>query len=74
MLEVIVGKVKWFDTVKGYGFLAYNENGHGEEKQVFVHYSAIEADGFKNLEAGQDVEFCIIEDTRGKHAINVRVI
>lgn len=32
MLEVMVGKVKWFDTVKGYGFLAYSENGHGEEK------------------------------------------
>lgn len=72
MLEVITGKVKWFDTVKGYGFLAYNEN--GEEKQVFVHYSAIEGEGFKNLEAEQDVEFCIIEDQRGKHAINVCVI
>lgn len=72
MLKVITGKVKWFDTVKGYGFLAYNEN--EEEKQVFVHYSAIEAEGFKNLEAEQDVEFYIIEDQRGKHAINVRVI
>lgn len=68
----ITGKVKWFDTKKGFGFLAYREN--GEEKEIFVHYSAIEAEGFKNLEDGQDVEFYIIEDQRGKHAINVRVI
>lgn len=72
MLEVITGKVKWFDTKKGYGFIAYHRLGRDEE--VFVHYSAIEADGFRNLEADQDVEFCVVEDVKGKHAIYVRVI
>ncbi len=72
MLEVITGKVKWFDNQKGYGFISYNEN--GKEKEVFVHYSVIEADGFKKLEAEQKVEFSITDTPKGKQALYVKVI
>ncbi|MBD1372195.1 cold shock domain-containing protein [Hazenella sp. IB182357] len=60
------GKVKWFNAEKGYGFI---EREGGED--VFVHYSAIEMDGFKSLEEGQSVEFEIVEGSRGPQAANV---
>lgn len=60
------GKVKWFDSKKGYGFI------EGEDgKDVFVHFSAIESEGFKTLEEGQDVEFEIVEGAKGPQASNV---
>ena len=63
---MMVGKVKWFSAEKGYGFIA-RENGD----DVFVHFSAIQDEGFKTLNEGQDVEFDIVEGARGPQAANV---
>ena len=63
------GKVKWFNAEKGYGFIT-GEDG----KDVFVHYSSINAEGFKTLQEGQTVEFDIVEGDRGPQATNVTVI
>jgi len=63
---IFTGKVKWFDAQKGYGFI---EREDGDD--VFVHFSAIEDEGFKTLEEGQDVEFEIVEGDRGPQASNV---
>lgn len=63
---VYTGKVKWFDGKKGYGFI---EREDGDD--VFVHFSAIQQDGFKNLEEGEEVEFEIVEGDRGLQAENV---
>ena len=60
------GKVKWFDAKKGYGFIEREE---GDD--VFVHFSAIQEDGFKSLEDGDEVEFEIVEGDRGPQAENV---
>ena len=62
------GKVKWFNAEKGYGFIT-GEDG----KDVFVHYSSINAEGFKTLDEGQAVTYDIIESDRGKQASNVTV-
>ena len=63
------GTVKWFNAEKGFGFI---EREGGDD--VFVHFSAIEGDGFKSLEEGQAVEFNIEEGDRGPQATNVRKI
>lgn len=60
------GTVKWFNSEKGYGFI---EREDGDD--VFVHYSAINVEGFKTLDDGQDVEFEIVEGQRGPQAANV---
>ncbi len=60
------GKVKWFNAEKGYGFIEGQDG-----KDVFVHFSAIEQDGFKTLDEGQDVEFEVVEGARGPQAANV---
>ncbi|GEN83367.1 MULTISPECIES: cold-shock protein [Bacillales] len=60
------GKVKWFNAEKGYGFI---EREDGDD--VFVHFSAIQGDGFKTLEEGQDVTFEIEQGQRGLQATNV---
>ncbi len=60
------GKVKWFNPEKGYGFIEVDEG-----KDVFVHYSEIQEEGFKTLEEGQDVEFEVVEGNRGPQAANV---
>lgn len=62
----MLGKVKWFNAEKGYGFI---EREDGDD--VFVHFSAIQEDGFKSLEEGQEVEFDIVEGERGPQASNV---
>jgi len=61
------GKVKWFSPEKGYGFIEKDEG----EGDVFVHFSAIQEEGFKTLEDGQEVEFEIVEGSRGPQATNV---
>ena len=63
---VYTGKVKWFDEKKGYGFI---EREDGDD--VFVHFSAIQDEGFKSLEDGDEVEFEIVEGDRGPQAENV---
>ncbi|NSL52630.1 cold-shock protein CspD [Calidifontibacillus erzurumensis] len=60
------GRVKWFNAEKGFGFI---EVEGGDD--VFVHYSAIQAEGFKTLEEGQEVTFEIVEGARGPQAANV---
>ncbi len=65
----MTGKVKWFDSKKGYGFILPDEGG-----EIFVHYTGISAEGFKALTEGQRVEFEIGDNERGKQAINVIVV
>ncbi len=60
------GKVKWFNAEKGYGFIECNEGG-----DVFVHFSAIQSEGFKTLDEGQSVSFDVVEGSRGPQAANV---
>jgi len=60
------GTVKWFNAEKGFGFI---EREDGDD--VFVHFSAIQAEGFKTLEEGQEVQFEIVEGERGPQAANV---
>lgn len=60
------GTVKWFSAEKGYGFI---ERSEGDD--IFVHFSAIDMDGFKTLDEGQRVQFEVIDGNRGPQAINV---
>jgi CspA family cold shock protein len=60
------GKVKWFNAEKGYGFIETEQGG-----DVFVHFSAIQMDGYKSLDEGQAVEFDIVQGARGPQAANV---
>ncbi|MFZ1041073.1 MAG: cold-shock protein [Anaerolineales bacterium] len=69
MSERVVGTVKWFNGAKGYGFLA-REGG----EDVFVHFSAIEGDGFRNLVEGQKVEFSIEKGPKGLQAASVKIV
>lgn len=66
MSDRVQGTVKWFNTTKGYGFIQREG-----EPDVFVHYSAISGDGFKNLEEGQAVEFQVENGPKGLQASNV---
>ena len=61
------GKVKWFNAEKGFGFITYS----GSKKDIFVHFSAINVEGYKTLEDGQEVTFDIVENARGQQAANV---
>lgn len=65
----MIGRVKWFNNGKGYGFIEYKEN-----EDIFVHYSAIEIDGYKTLSEGQLVEFKLVETSKGYQAINVKLV
>ncbi len=69
MSERVLGTVKWFNSGKGYGFI---ERDGGED--VFVHFSAIQADGFRTLEEGQQVEFTIEQGPKGLQAGNVTIV
>lgn len=62
----MLGTVKWFNAEKGFGFI---EREDGDD--VFVHFSAIQGDGFKTLEEGQEVEFEVVQGNRGPQASNV---
>ena len=63
------GTVKWFNSQKGYGFISDDEG-----KDVFVHYSGINSDGFKSLEEGAKVEFEVVDGAKGPQATNVVVV
>lgn len=63
------GTVKWFNSQKGFGFISVD----GED-DVFVHFSAIQSEGFKTLEEGQSVEFEVTEGPKGPQAANVNVL
>ncbi len=65
----MTGTVKWFDSKKGYGFITADEG-----KEVFVHFSGINIEGFKALKEGQSVEFELGEGTKGEQAVNVKVV
>lgn len=67
MSETLKGVVKWFNDAKGFGFIE-----HPSGKDVFVHYSAIEADGFKTLKDGEEVLYEIKEGPKGLHALKVQ--
>ncbi len=62
------GVVKWFDRLKGYGFIEPEDGG----QQIFVHYSAIEDEGYRNLYEGERVRFDTVDNGRGPQARNVR--
>jgi CspA family cold shock protein len=66
MSERVLGTVKWFNSDKGYGFI---EREDGDD--VFVHYSAIQSEGFRNLEEGQRVEFTVEQGPKGLQAAGV---
>ena len=66
---MMIGRVKWFNNEKGYGFIEFKEN-----EDIFVHYSAIEIEGYKTLSEGQIVEFDLIETAKGLQAINVLTV
>jgi CspA family cold shock protein len=68
MSERIIGTVKWFNGGKGYGFIE-REGG----ADVFVHFSAIQGDGYRNLEEGQRVEFTVEQGPKGPQASNVTI-
>lgn len=66
---MMLGKVKRFNSEKGYGFIK-TENG----KDLFFHYSELQMDGFKTIEAGQSVEFEVVETEKGLRAVNIKVV
>ena len=66
---MMIGRVKWFNNEKGYGFIDYKEN-----EDIFVHYSAIEVEGYKTLSEGQLVEYKLVETSKGYQAINVKLV
>jgi len=68
-VERLKGIVKWFNNAKGYGFI-----GHDGGADVFVHYSAITAEGYKSLQEGDQVEFEIVEGQKGPQAANVNKV
>ena len=67
MVERMVGTVKWFNGQKGYGFITPD----GGSDDVFVHFSAIQGEGFRNLNEGERVEFSVESSPKGPHAVNV---
>jgi CspA family cold shock protein len=66
MADRITGTVKWFNASKGYGFIA-----HDGGKDVFVHFSAIQSEGYRSLNEGEQVEFSIEDSPKGPQAVNV---
>lgn len=66
---MVKGTVKWFNSQKGYGFITQDGG-----NDVFVHFSAVQTDGFKKLEEGQRVEFEVTKGDKGPQAANVKVI
>jgi CspA family cold shock protein len=69
MDDRVIGKVKWFNASKGYGFIERQDG-----PDVFVHYSSIQSDGFRTLDEGQEVEFSVEQGPKGLQAARVTVI
>ena len=69
MSDSLIGKVKWFNNAKGFGFIE-----HHDGQDVFVHYSVIASEGFKTLKDGEEVEYEITEGEKGLHASRVNRI
>ena len=65
----MTGTVKWFSRVKGYGFIAPDDG----SKEIFVHFSGIEGEGYRNLEEGQPVSFVVEDTPKGPQAVAVRI-
>ncbi len=65
---MVTGSVKWFDSKKGFGFIVGNEEG----KDIFVHYTNIEGNGFRSLKDGEAVEFELVQSDKGPQAHKVR--
>lgn len=65
----MISRVKWFNNEKGYGFIEYKDN-----VDIFVHYSAVQIDGYKTLSEGQLVSFKLIETVKGLQALNVTLV
>ena len=63
----MTGKVKWFNAAKGYGFITGDDG-----KEVFVHFSSIQSDGYKTLDEGQAVEYEVNDGDKGPQAVNVK--
>ena len=66
---MVRGRVKWFNNEKGYGFIEFTE-----KDDIFVHYSAINQNGYKSLSEGDCVEFTLLETSKGYQALNVSVV
>jgi CspA family cold shock protein len=66
---VATGTVKWFSSEKGYGFISQEDG-----PDVFVHFSSIQGEGYRNLEENQKVEFDVTEGDKGPQAANVRIV
>ena len=66
---MVRGRVKWFNNEKGYGFIEFTE-----KDDIFVHYSAINQEGYKTLQEGQYVEFNLLETSKGYKTIKVKII
>lgn len=64
---LIIGRVKWFNTKKGYGFITREDS----DEDIFVHYTSISGDGYRALEKGEDVQFELVEGPKGLQAQNV---
>lgn len=65
-----IGKVKWFNNAKGYGFVVAD----GRNEDLFAHYSAIHMEGYRTLKAGQPVQFEITQGPKGLHAVNIQAV
>ncbi len=66
----VTGTVKWFSRVKGYGFIAPDD----ASKEIFVHFSGIEGEGYRNLEEGQRVSYVVEDTPKGPQAASVRIV
>lgn len=66
------GKVKWFNESKGYGFITIDDDGNGNSQDCFVHYSAIQGEGYRTLTEGEAVDFDLVQGQKGLAAENVR--
>ena len=77
-LSMAVGKVKWFNNAKGFGFINTDaregRDEDGKEIDFFAHFSQIKMDGYKTLKAGQAVVFSIIQGPKGLHAVNIQSV